>query len=51
MNFDVVKITVDRTQAVSETGSADWPPEDVMVDVVMLVVGTESGCRACMSQV
>lgn len=41
------------TQAVSDTGSGGCPPEVVMAGAVLVVVvvGTGSGCRACMSQV
>lgn len=41
---------LDRAQAVSDTGSGVCPPEVVMAGVV-LIMGTGSGCRACMSQV
>lgn len=45
-------IGLDRTQAVSESGSGGCPPEVVMAGAVLVVVvGTGSGCRACMSQV
>ncbi|KAK0086805.1 hypothetical protein PV325_002485 [Microctonus aethiopoides] len=37
---------LDRAQAVSDTGSGGCPPEVVMAGVV-LIVGTGSGCRAC----
>nr|KAF7425581.1 hypothetical protein H0235_008019 [Vespula pensylvanica] len=47
----VIVIGLDRTQAVSESGSGGCPPEVVMAGAVLVVVvGTGSGCRACMSQ-